>query len=199
MSMFRCLSLFCLAGVVAGCQSTPVQDNQRQLFQNYLAQGQLARADQLLSAASERGVDAERLAPYQRQLADAYLRQGQEALQAGDLNTATTALSRARSLLPAAPALTAGLGGPLDPQVRSIMLPLLDKGDYTGLAEQFDALAEDLRACDCRIVLEARGTWQSNRAVELLRMRLENGAEVDVSHIASRVPRLLLIGADTQQ
>lgn len=199
MSMLRCLTLLCLALAVAGCQSTPVQDSQRRLFLEHLAQGQLTQADQLLADAGKRGVDPEHLAPYQRQLADAYLRQGQEALQAGDLNTATTALSRARSLLPTAPALTAGLGDRLDPQVRSIMLPLLDKGDYTALAEQFDALAEELRTCDCRIVLEARGTWQSNRAAELLRARLGDASEVEVSHIASRVPRLLLISPSAEQ
>lgn len=205
MSMFRCLFFFCLALAVAGCQSTPVQDSQSQLFQKHLAQGQLAQADQLLSAANRRGVAAERLAPYQRQLADAYLRQGQEALQTGDLNTATTALSRARSLLPAAPALTAGLGdrlGDADSQVRSIMLPLLDKGDYTALAEQFDELTEELRACDCRIVLETRGTWQSNRAQEMLLERLavdDSAPEVEVSHIASRVPRLLLIESSSEE
>lgn len=199
MPMFRCLTLAGLVVVLSGCQSAPVQDTQRQLFQSYLAQGQLAQADQLLADAGKRGVDAERLAPYQRQLADAYLRQGQDALQAGDLNTATTALSRARSLLPAAPALTTDLGDQLDPQVRSIMLPLLDKGDYAALAEQFDSLADELRTCDCRIVLEARGSWQSNRAAELLRTRLGDASEVEVSHIASRVPRLLLIGGGAQE
>lgn len=196
MSIFRCLFLACLSVALAGCQSAAVRDNQSQLFQRYLAEGQLARADQLLADADARGVDPERLAPYQRRLADAYLQLGQQALQDGDLNTATTALSRARSLLPAAPALTAGLGDPLDPQVRSIVLPLLDKGDYTALAEQFDQLTEELLACDCRIVLETRGTWQSNRAAELLRVRLAAAGgtqEVEISHVPSRVPRLLLV------
>lgn len=196
MTALRNLSLACLAVVLVGCQSTALQDNQSQLFQRYLTEGRLAQADQLLADAEARGVDAERLTPFQRQLADAYLQQGQQALQNGDLNTATTALSRARSLLPAAPALTAGLGDPSDPQARSIMLPLLDKGDYTALAEQFDQLTEELLACACRIVLEARGTWQSNRAAELLRVRLATAGSttpVETSHVASRVPRLLLI------
>lgn len=199
MSMFRCLSLACLALALAGCQGNPVRDSQSQLFQRHLAQGQLAQADQLLADAETRGVDAEQLAPFQRQLADAYLQQGQRALQQGDLDTATTALSRARSLLPAAPALTAGLGDPHDPRVRSIMLPLLDKGDYTALAEQFDQLTAELLACDCRIVLETRGNWQSKRAAELLRIRLATGGnapEVEISHVASRVPRLLLVERD---
>ena len=92
--------------------------------------------------------------------------------------------------------MTAGLGDPLDPRVRSIVLPLLDKGDYTALAEQFDQLTEELLACDCRIVLETRGTWQSNRAAELLRVRLAAAGgtqEVEISHVPSRVPRLLLV------
>lgn len=194
MSMFRRLSLACLLLALAGCQSARVEDSQSQLFQRYLAEGRLAQADQLLDAAAACGVDTERLAPYQRRLADAYLRQGQEALQKGDLATATTALSRARSLLPAAPALTAGLGSDaLQPHVRSIMLPLLDKGDHAALAAQLDGLVDELRACDCRMVLETRGNWQSSRALDLLQERLGSDVEVEVSHVTSRVPRLLLI------
>lgn len=201
MSMFRCLSIASVLLVIAGCQSTVTLDGQSQMFQRYLAEGQLEQADRILSDANQRGVSAERLAPYQRQLADAYLSQGQLALQQGDLNAATTALSRARSLLPAAPALTTGLGDPLNPQVRTILLPQLDQGDYTALAEQLDALSADLRACDCRIVLETRGSWQSSRAAELIRMRLDSAnsaADFAVAHVASRVPRLLLIGRGTE-
>jgi hypothetical protein len=50
------------------------------------------------------------LEQYQRQLAEAYLR-SQIVLQKGDVNAAATALSRARALMPKAPALTGGVNG----------------------------------------------------------------------------------------
>ncbi len=207
LSAFRCL--ITLTGILlAGCQSAPELDSQTLLFQQYLTNNQLSLADQQLAEASAQGVSADKLAPYERKLADAYLRQGQEALLAGDLNTATTALSRARSLLPEAPALTAGLGEALsvDGQAgidealegRSVALPLLDRGDYAGLRAQFDELATEILACSCTVILEARGSWQSNKAIRLLEASLEKHApgtqvDVQVSHSPSRVPRLVLI------
>lgn len=207
LSASRCLITLAIV-LLVGCQSAPEYDSQTVLFQQYLSNNQLSLADQQLAEAGAQGVSADKLAPYERQLADAYLRQGQEALQAGDLNTATTALSRARSLLPEAPALTAGLGEALSAdgqaavdealQGRSVALPLLDRGDYAGLRAQFDELAADVLACACTVILEARGSWQSNKAVDLLGESLEKhtpGVEVDVqvSHSPSRVPRLVLI------
>lgn len=207
LSASRCLITLAIV-LLVGCQSAPEHDSQTQLFQHYLSNNQLSLADQQLAEADTQGVSADKLAPYQRQLADAYLRQGQEALQAGDLNTATTALSRARSLLPEAPALTAGLGEALNVdgqaaidealQGRSVALPLLDRGDYAGLRAQFDELAADVLACACTVILEARGSWQSNKAIDLLTASLEKhtaDAQVDVqvSHSPSRVPRLVLI------
>ncbi len=52
---------------------------------------------------------------FERLLADAWLQRSQQALERGDLNAATTALARARALMPKAPALTNGLGGALQP------------------------------------------------------------------------------------
>ncbi len=115
----RCLSpaLACL--LLAGCQSAPQVANLptddlvsafRQLDQS-LAAGQLSQAEGQLSALQQRAAGDTRLEQYQRQLAEAYLGQGQQALQAGDLDRATRALSQARSLLPQAPALTTGLDG----------------------------------------------------------------------------------------
>ena len=194
--------------LLAGCQVAPERDRQTQLFQQHLASGQLNLADQQLAEAGAQGVDAEKLAPYQRRLADAYLRQGQDALQAGDLDTATRALSRARSLLPEAPALTAGLGDALSPegqaaidealQGQSIALPLLDRGDYAGLRAQFDGLAAELLACGCSVILETRGSWQSNKAADLLRASLEQldaqyVLDLQVSHSPARAPRLVLV------
>lgn len=74
-----------------------------------LNSGQLQQAESQLNALKQRAAGDTRLEQYQRQIAETYLQQGQSALQKGDLNAATAALSRARSFLPQAPALTSGL------------------------------------------------------------------------------------------
>ncbi|TIH10633.1 PA5502 family lipoprotein [Pseudomonas leptonychotis] len=105
--------------LLAGCQSAPQPANLpvddlvsafRQLDQS-LASGDLNGAESQLVSLQQRAVGDTRLEQYQRQLAEAHLQQGQTALQAGDLDSATKALSRARSLMPQAPALTTGLDG----------------------------------------------------------------------------------------
>ena len=74
-----------------------------------LNQGQLQQAEGQLNNLKQRAAGDTRLEQYQRQIAETYLQQGQSALQKGDLNAASAALSRARGLLPQAPALTSGL------------------------------------------------------------------------------------------
>jgi hypothetical protein len=115
----RCLSIVAISLLLAACQSAPQVANLptddlvsafRQLEQS-LAGGQLDDAESQLNALQQRASGDTRLEQYQRQLAEAYLLQGQQALQSGDLNSAATALSRARSLMPQAPALTTGLDG----------------------------------------------------------------------------------------
>ena len=112
---------FALALVLSlgGCQSAPQPANLpvddlvsafRQLEQS-LASGDLSRAESQLGSLQQRAAGDTRLEQYQRQLAEAHLQQGQQALQAGDLDNATKALGRARSLMPQAPALTTGLDG----------------------------------------------------------------------------------------
>ncbi|MGB4074028.1 PA5502 family lipoprotein [Pseudomonas sp.] len=105
--------------LLAGCQSAPKPANLpvddlvsafRQLDQSF-ASGDLSSAESQLGSLQQRAAGDTRLEQYQRQLAEAYLQQGQKALQAGDLDNATTSLSRARSLMPQAPALTTGLDG----------------------------------------------------------------------------------------
>ncbi|WP_275672222.1 hypothetical protein [Pseudomonas tohonis] len=76
-----------------------------------LNNGQLADAETQLKDLQQRAAGDTRLEQYQRQLTEAWLKKGQAALQQGDLDTATTALSHARSLMPQAPALTTGLDG----------------------------------------------------------------------------------------
>jgi tetratricopeptide (TPR) repeat protein len=105
--------------LLAACQSAPQPANLpvddlvsafRQLDQS-LASGDLSSAESQLGSLQQRAAGDTRLEQYQRQLAEAQLQQGQKALQSGDLDNATKALSRARSLMPQAPALTTGLDG----------------------------------------------------------------------------------------
>lgn len=115
----RALVIISVSLCLLGCQSTPQSANLptddlvsafRQLDQS-LASGQLNDAENQLANLRQRASGDTRLEQYQRQLAETYLAQGQQALQAGDLDRATKALSHARSLMPQAPALTTGLDG----------------------------------------------------------------------------------------
>ena len=105
--------------LLTGCQSAPQPANLpvddlvsafRQLDQSLIS-GDLIGAENQLNTLQQRAVGDTRLEQFQRQLAEAHLQQGQKALQNGDLNSATKALSRARNLMPQAPALTTGLDG----------------------------------------------------------------------------------------
>lgn len=116
--VFRGVTLV-LVLLLAGCQSAPQPANLpvddlvhafRQLDQS-LTRGDLSRAESQLVNLQQRAAGDTRLEHYQRQLAEAHLQQGQKALQSGDLDNATKALSHARSLMPQAPALTTGLDG----------------------------------------------------------------------------------------
>ncbi|MCQ4348864.1 hypothetical protein NGA35_15820 [Pseudomonas stutzeri] len=123
----RCLPLLALL-LLGACQSLPwsesgrAQVRERQQFERLLSAGELEAAGGTLQRLRER--DAPQAERYQRLLADAWLQRSQQALEKGDLNAATTALARARALMPTAPALTNGLGGALQPAA-----PAEDAGD----------------------------------------------------------------------
>jgi hypothetical protein len=114
----RCLPLLALL-LLGACQSLPwsedarAQARERQQFERLLGAGELEAAGVTLGHLRAR--DAAQVEHYQRLLADAWLQRSQQALERGDLNAATTALARARALMPKAPALTNGLGGALQP------------------------------------------------------------------------------------
>ncbi|MDP3816467.1 PA5502 family lipoprotein [Pseudomonas sp.] len=148
---------FVLALVLSlgGCQSAPQPANLpvddlvsafRQLEQS-LASGQLESAESQLGSLQQRAAGDTRLEQYQRQLAEAHLQQGQQALQAGDLDNATKALSRARSLMPQAPALTTGLDGAIA-QAREAELQAAEQRRIA--AEQAAARAEAARLQQAR-------------------------------------------------
>ena len=114
-SRYVLLAAFSL--LLGACQSTPPAVNQveqaragaiAQLEQN-LASSELATAEDQLAALQAQTPDDPQLVQYQRQLAEAYLQRSQILLQKGDVNSAATALSRARALMPKAPALTGGV------------------------------------------------------------------------------------------
>ncbi|AYC30927.1 hypothetical protein D3880_00340 [Pseudomonas cavernae] len=123
----RCLSIVAISLLLAACQSAPQQVTNlptddlvaalSQLEQS-IDRGQLSSAESQLAALQPRAAGDTRLESLQRRLADAYMQQGQSALQRGDLDTASTALAQARSLMPQAPALTTGLDSAIS-QARS--------------------------------------------------------------------------------
>lgn len=123
----RCLPLLALL-LLGACQSLPwsedarAQARERQQFERLLGAGELEAAGVTLEHL--RAQDDPQAEHYQRVLADAWLQRSQQALERGDLNAATTALARARALMPKAPALTNGLGGALQPAA-----PAEDAGD----------------------------------------------------------------------
>ena len=114
----RYLLLVAFSVLLGACQSTPpvaeVPDARAtaiaQLEQS-LASSELATAEDQLAALQKETPNDQSLEQYQRQLAEAYLRRSQIVLQKGDVNAAATALSRARALMPKAPALTGGVNG----------------------------------------------------------------------------------------
>ncbi|MBX9915054.1 MAG: hypothetical protein K2Y25_14260 [Pseudomonadaceae bacterium] len=103
-----------------------------------LNQGQLQQAEGQLNNLKQRAAGDTRLEQYQRQIAETYLQQGQNALQKGDLNAASAALSRARGLLPQAPALTSGL----DTAITTARANELAAAEKTRLAAQQAAAKE---------------------------------------------------------
>lgn len=115
----RYLTLFLVALLTGAASNVALADDDEvpvddsvTAFRNIeqsLNKGQLQQAEGQLNNLKQRASGDTRLEQYQRQIAETYLQQGQSALQKGDLNAASAALSRARGLLPQAPALTSGL------------------------------------------------------------------------------------------
>ncbi|WP_374441288.1 hypothetical protein [Pseudomonas panipatensis] len=104
----RLLSLLCLALFLGACQTTAPEAPAAGSFEAALAAGQLETAQLRLGQEHE---NATQLAERRQRLADAYLKRGCTALQRGDVNGASNALARARSLMPRAPALAADVQG----------------------------------------------------------------------------------------
>ncbi|KAF1070115.1 MAG: hypothetical protein GAK45_00888 [Pseudomonas citronellolis] len=106
----RILALLGLVLLLGACQSTPAPSATAAAgsFDAELAAGHLEAAQLRLGQEQE---NPEQFKARRQQLADAYLQRSRAALQAGDVDGATGALVRARSLMPRAPALAADVQG----------------------------------------------------------------------------------------
>ncbi|WP_339405503.1 PA5502 family lipoprotein [Pseudomonas helleri] len=188
----RYLLLAAFSLLLGACQSTPTADQlaqqQRaaaiaQLEQN-LTSNELATAEDELAALQAQTPDDPQLVQYQRQLAEAYLQRSQIFLQKGDVNAAATALSRARTLMPKAPALTSGVNSAiaharkaeldkaeaalkaaearppakvLDPAAESTTVAL-NIADIKKLRHQLDLIAQDVVNYQCGVTLQVPRT-----------------------------------------
>jgi hypothetical protein len=187
----RYLLLVAFSVLLGACQSTPPVaevPNARataiaQLEQS-LASSELATAEDQLAALQKETPNDQSLEQYQRQLAEAYLRRSQIVLQKGDVNAAATALSRARALMPKAPALTGGVNGAItearkaelekaeaallaaeakpkakviDPTAESTTVAL-NITDSHKLRRQLDAIAADVVNYECGVTIQAPRT-----------------------------------------
>ncbi|MHC8303546.1 PA5502 family lipoprotein [Pseudomonas sp. PB3P13] len=185
----RYLLLVAFSLLLGACQSTPPAATEApdarataiaQLEQS-LASSELATAEGQLAALQAESPNDQSLEQYQRQLAEAYLRRSQIVLQKGDVNAAATALSRARVLMPKAPALTGGVNGAIaqarkaelekaeaalqaaeakppakviDPTAESTTVAL-NLTDMAKLRRQLDAIAADVVNYECDVSIQA--------------------------------------------
>ena len=186
-SRYLLLAAFTL--LLAACQSKPVDTAPAtpiayQQLEQSITSGELTTAEGQLSALQAQFPNDARLEQYQRQLAEAYLQRSQVMLQQGDVNAAATALSRARALMPKAPALTGGVNGGvaqarkteldkaeaalkeaeakprakiIDPSAESTTV-VLKISDMAKLRRQLDDIASDIVNFNCSAELQVPRT-----------------------------------------
>ncbi|MGE8099204.1 PA5502 family lipoprotein [Pseudomonas fluorescens] len=202
----RYLLLVAFSLLLGACQSTPpapkVPDARAtaiaQLEQS-LASSELATAEDQLAALQAESPNDQSLEQYQRQLAEAYLQRSQIVLQKGDVNAAATALSRARALMPKAPALTGGVNNAIsharkaeldqaeaalkaaeakrvakviDPTAESTTVAL-NIADNKQLRRQLDAIASDVVSYECDVSIQAPRTEDYPWLATLLTKRVK--------------------------
>ena len=195
----RYLLLVAFSVLLGACQSTPpvaqapdARATAIAQLEQSLASSELATAEAQLATLQTETPNDQSLEQYQRQLAEAYLRRSQIVLQKGDVNAAATALSRARVLMPKAPALTGGVNGAItearkaelekaeaallaaearpkakviDPTAESTTVAL-NITDSPKLRRQLDAIAADVVNYECAVTIQAPRTndypWLAN-------------------------------------
>ena len=203
----RYLLLVAFSLLLGACQSTPPAAPEASgarataiaQLQQSLASSELATAEDQLAALQAESPNDQSLEQYQRQLAEAYLRRSQIVLQKGDVNAAATALSRARSLMPKAPALTGGVNNAIvdarkaeldraeaalmaaeaqpqakviDPTAESTTVAL-NLTDMTKLRRQLDAIAADVVNYQCDVSIQAPRTQDFPWLTTLLTKRVK--------------------------
>ncbi|WP_397450776.1 PA5502 family lipoprotein [Pseudomonas sp. NA-150] len=188
----RYLLLAAFSILLGACHSAPTVETPApatelsgfELLDKTIASNELATAEDQLSALQKQTPDDPRIEQYQRQLAEAYLKRSQVVLQKGDVNAAATALSRARVLMPKAPALTSGVNGAIAQarkaelekaeaelkaaeakRIAKVIDPTADSttialkiGNMRELRRQLDAIAADTVAFDCQVSLQVPRT-----------------------------------------
>ncbi|MDR8367889.1 PA5502 family lipoprotein [Pseudomonas sp. JL3] len=203
----RYLLLVAFSLLLGACQSTPPAATEApdarataiaQLEQS-LASSELATAEGQLAALQAESPNDQSLEQYQRQLAEAYLLRSQIVLQKGDVNAAATALSRARVLMPKAPALTGGVNSAIvharkaeldkaeaalkaaeakpqakviDPTAESTTVAL-NLTDISKLRRQLDAIAADVVNYQCDVSIQAPRTQDYPWLATLLTKRVK--------------------------
>ncbi|KAF2389075.1 PA5502 family lipoprotein [Pseudomonas frederiksbergensis] len=227
----RYLLLVAFSLLLGACQSTPpaapeVPDARAaaiaQLQQN-LASSELATAEDQLAALQAESPNDPSLVQYQRQLAEAYLQRSQIVLQKGDVNAAATALSRARALMPKAPALTGGVNNAIvnarkaeldkaeaalmaaearpkakviDPTAESTTIAL-NINDMGKLRKQLDAIATDVVNYQCEVSLQVPRTQDYPWLATLLTKRVKKlDSEFDLTlekHILRNIPAQMVL------
>ena len=213
----RCLSILAISLLLAACQSTlqgPGQTTDEllgdfRLLEQNLASGQLSEAKSRLKSLRGRASGDARLELYQRQLAEAYLQRSQIVLQKGDVNAAATALSRARALMPKAPALTGGVNNAIaharkaeldkaeaalkaaeakppakviDPTAESTTVAL-NLTDIQELRHQLDAIATDVVNYQCDVSIQVPRTedypWLNTLLTKRVK-RIDSGYDLKI-------------------
>ncbi|MFL1523456.1 PA5502 family lipoprotein [Pseudomonas sp. O230] len=227
----RYLLLVAFSLLLGACQSTPPAATEAtdarataiaQLEQS-LASSELATAEGQLAALQAESPNDQSLEQYQRQLAEAYLLRSQIVLQKGDVNAAATALSRARVLMPKAPALTGGVNNAIvnarkaeldkaeaalkaaeakpqakviDPTAESttVELNLIDMGK---LRRQLDAIATDVVNYQCDVSIQAPRTQDYPWLATLLTKRvkkLDSGFDLNLKkQILRNIPAQMVL------
>ncbi|AKS07189.1 PA5502 family lipoprotein [Pseudomonas trivialis] len=227
----RYLLLAAFSLLLGACQSTPPAAPQApdaravaiaQLEQN-LASSELATAEDQLAALQAQTPNDPALETYQRQLAEAYLQRSQIVLQKGDVNAAATALSRARALMPKAPALTGGVNSAItharkaeldnaeaalkaaeakpaakviDPAAPSTTVAL-NLTDIEALRHQLDAIATDVVNYQCDVSIQAPRTedypWLATLLTKRVK-RIDSGYDLKIHRqILKHIPAQVVL------
>lgn len=219
----RYLLLAAFSLLLGACQSTPpvqpVEPETRPdgfaVLEQNIKGNELATAEEQLAALQGSDASDPRLDPLQRQLAEAYLSRSQISLQKGDMNAAATALSRARALMPKAPALTSGVNGAIaearkaeldqaeaelraaearriakliDPSAASTAIELKTT-DIAQMRRQLDAIAADVVSFNCEVLIQVPRTddypWLANLLSKRV-VRLNDSFELELRRQIAR-------------